>query len=457
MINIARRLLILIFVAGIFASCWDDFSEREFSSANVLTFGFEQHDSCPLIQNYIFNIDQFKGHIYNLDSLPYGSKVDNLSPTITLQSSNGKIYMNDSLWDGEKDSLDFSLPVKLKNTSNDGSRTRTYTIYVNVHKVDPDSMIVENISGNYPVASNKSKVLVLSSGKFISFSDNSGSGIKVITSEDNGISWTTRTSSGLSEEMNLKSISIFNSKYFINSISGNLYESVDGINWDTVAIGKKFITLFGSINKKYIYETSPVYLIGLVRNESGEVCPAKSPDGLAWEIGNPLDSDFPVSEYAVVKGSTSTNIQFYTIATGFRKDGGLSSSVWSTENGLDWVLIQKKSNNPFLYSADKSGVSLFYYDGYLVCFGGLNSSGGFIKEIRVSKDHGKSWIAAPDNWIFNFIDNGFAFGNVWAERVQDTVNGKDKEFIWFFGGQNETGLSTIVRKGYLNKMLFTRR
>lgn len=457
MIYITRRLLVLVLITGIFASCWDNFVERDYNSANVLTFGFDEHDTCPEIENYVFNIDQFKGLIYNLDSLPYRSVVNSLYPTLTFQSSNGEVYMNDSLWEDDEDSIDFTSPVILKNTSSDGSRTRSYAVYVNVHQVDPDSMVVKSVSLNYPTDSPKNKVIRLTDGSFRSFFVSLNPGLTAWLSSDAGVIWSQQTVSGLPEIMNVQSLCVFDSKYFICSRAGKLYVSSDGLNWNLTDDGTTFVTLFGSINRKFIYETAPAYIIGLVRNASGEICPARSSDGTSWTTGSPLDSDFPVMDYGVTKGTTATNIQFYTVATGLRNDNAYSTSIWSTENGLDWVLIQNKTNYPKLYAANKTGVSLFYYDNYMVCFGGFDSNRAFNNEIYVSKDHGKTWISAPENWIFNPLDDGIAYGCAYIERVEDTVNNKDREFILIFGGQNNSGTSPVVWKGFLNKMLFARR
>ena len=454
-LNKTRRLLILVCMTGIFASCWDDFTERSYYTANVVDFSFAEQDTCPDIENYVFNIDQMKGLIYNLDSLPYGSKVDFICPTLTLQSSNGELYMNDSIWE-EGDSVDFTSPVILKNTSADGLMTRTYTVNVNVHQVDPDSMIVAQYSNTFPTESTKSKLVRLTNGEFRCFFPSAASGLSAYISENSMADWQQQTVTGLPEMMNVQSLCVFDSKYYISSGAGNLYVSVNGLDWSLTGDGTKIVTLFGSIKRKYITEENLYYLIGLAKNASGEICPAKSVDGINWTIGSKLNDDFPVSEYGVAKGSTVTGVQYYTVATGLRSDDSYCSSIWSTENGLDWVLV-RDSKSTSMPASNKKGVSLFYYDGSLVCLGGINSSGEFNKNIYVSKDHGKNWIAPPDNWIFYPLDNGLAYGSAYVELIEDTVNDKDREFIWIFGGQTEAGTSPVIWKSYLNKMIFARR
>lgn len=451
-----QKLFLLLFLTFISVSCWDNFEEREYISANMLTFGFEQQDSCPGIEYYSFNIDQFSSQVYNLDSLPYKSYVDYLLPSITFQSTDGNVYMNDSLW-STTDTIDFSKPVVLKNTSADGKWSRTYTINVNVHKVDPDSMLVESISDKFPTDNSRNKIIRLTDGSFKAYFASQSGGLSVWKSGNISDVWSKQVVTGLNETMNLQSLCIFNSKYYACSESGKLYSSENGYEWSLNTGRADFLTLYGSINRKYINEPYPAYIIGLVKGSSGEILPAKSTDGVNWTTGDALDADFPVTDYASVKGTNVTGVQFYTVATGLRQDGGFSTSVWSTENGLDWIMVQNTTLFPKLYAANKRGAHLFYYDSNLVCLGGLDAKGNMISDLKISKDKGKTWVSAPENWILNTLNDGMAFGSVYVENIEDTVNDKNREFMIFFGGQNKSGVSSVIWKSYLNKMIFAIR
>ncbi|MDD3908256.1 MAG: hypothetical protein PHP34_09165, partial [Bacteroidales bacterium] len=149
-------------------------------------------------------------------------------------------------------------------------------------------------------------------------------------------------------------------------------------------------------------------------------------------------------------------VEFYTIATGLNKNNDFSTSVWSTETGLDWVLIDDGSNKKTAI-VKRKGASLFYYDNYLVCFGGQDANGDFRQDLYVSEDQGKGWATAPDNWAFLNMINGLAYPSAYVEHVKDLVNEKDREFIWIFGGTKGSYPSSAIWKGYLNKMIFLRR
>jgi hypothetical protein len=205
-------------------------------------------------------------------------------------------------------------------------------------------------------------------------------------------------------------------------------------------------------------ESEPSHLIGLARDASGELRFARSTDGVNWalETGT-VDPDFPVSDYALAKGVTVGGVEFFTLATGLNASGSFASKIWSTETGKNWVDLSNvsKISKPL---GKRKGASLFYYDNYLVCFGGVDPNGNYHKDIYVSPDNGLGWLPAPANWAFGKMPGGIAGSTVYVEHVPDAVNDKDREFIWILGGSREdTSLSSSVWKCYLNKMLFARR
>lgn len=465
-------LIISVIISGLFVSCLDNFTERVSNSANVIGFSFAAQDTCPGIENFVFNIDQNSdtGQIYNLDSLPFQSYVDYLYPTITLQSTNGNIYMNDSIWESG-DSLSFISPAIFKNTSSDGLYTRIYKICVNVHQVNPDSMILNKQSNAFPTDVSMNKMILPDEKNKESFQNyfalNTG-GMAAYSSNDAGLTWIRQSVTGITENVNLNSLCKFNSKYYVvSSTAYQLYSSNDGLSWDKVKdannniVHTKLITLYGQIKRKYLYEDSPTYLIGLV-DSLGVTYPARSSDGINWTIGSAaIDSEFPLSEYALTKGTTVTGVEFYTIGTGLKSDGNYCSSIWSTDNGLNWALIQDGSAIQNTIGKRK-GASLFYYNDSLVCFGGVDPNGAYHKELYVSRDNGLGWKPALNSWQFldGIMSSGLAYSSVYVEELSGPVYGnkenKNRNYLWIFGGKGASGISSSVWKAHLNKMVFNR-
>jgi len=454
------QLIVLVLISGLFQSCMDSFTERSYYSANITSFAFKAQDTCPGIENYVFNIDQAldTGLIFNLDSLPFGSKVDHLYPTINLQSTNGYIFFNDSLW-ADGDTINFSTPVIFKNTSSDGDYTHVYKINVNVHQVDPDSMIVMQASNSYPAPTGTAgnKVIWQKDVVYSFFALNTG-GMSVYKSMDNGLTWSANLNADIVAEVRINSLCQFDSKFYLTTTSGQLYSSSDGLSWTATGDGTKISTLYGSLSKTLKSDSNPNYLIGLAENVNGDTCYARSSNGIDWKnsIGDKIDSDFPINEYAFTNDTTVTGVQSYTIATGLNSSGTYSSDVWTTESGTKWYNISDKINTRRSLTKRKAA-SIFFYEKYLVCLGGIDPNGEKIKTIYVSADKGKGWVEAPDSWASLKMVDGLVNNTVYVQHIADTVNKKDREYLWIFGGSNDSGLSTSVWKGYLNSMVFSLR
>jgi len=455
-----------LLISVLFVSCWDSFEERNFYSANINKFSFDAHDTCPGIQNFVFNIDQYHGvaadtttgFIQNLDSLPYGSVVNSLYPKVTFQSTNGNIYINDSLWE-DGDSIDFTNPIVIKNTSYDGLYTKAYTVKVNVHKVDPDSMNLEKASAVLPGATALNKLIVIGDTllDFVQLTDGE---VKMYRSIDDSNIWTSHTISGLTKNMNLLSLCLFKSQYYIISKDFVYYRSSNGLDWTVIQANTTdgnttIIALYGEIRRKYKTEDDPSTLIGLIKS-NGIVYFGKSADGITWKKGTEVPVDFPFADYALISDTTATNIQYYTIANGLNAVGQPTASVWATEDGLNWIQV---NTGKIVYNTlpNRKNAVFFKYDGFLVSFGGQDDTGAFYKDMYVSPDHGKTWRTADNNWAFFKMDSGLAGAGVYVQHIPDLVNNKDSEFIWILGGTRSDGASSTIWKGYLNNMIFSRR
>lgn len=94
---------------------------------------------------YPFTINQMTRTIENKDSLPIGIHVDKVVTNITYDSNYGilayrpKGAANDTVW-SSTDSIDFTEPVEFKVYLYSGSTGSPYTVKVNVHQIEPDTM-----------------------------------------------------------------------------------------------------------------------------------------------------------------------------------------------------------------------------------------------------------------------------------------------------------------------------
>lgn len=134
-----------------------------------------QIDTIPGGIQHDFSIDQARGLIYNIDSLPmYADTVVNKILIQQIITSGAAVYHNEELMNYQ-DSVDLSKPFELVTRSIiDPTYTKKYIVEVRVHKLDPDRIDWKSIVANLPVAtSNQAKKIICFNGKiFIYIANN---------------------------------------------------------------------------------------------------------------------------------------------------------------------------------------------------------------------------------------------------------------------------------------------
>ncbi|MDE6175752.1 MAG: hypothetical protein K2F88_09340, partial [Duncaniella sp.] len=146
-------LVLTAFVAG----CNDDegstfVSEGDFGNCSVTSFSINKNDKVLTgLDSVFFSIDLVNGRIFNADSLPKGTDVSKLVINIGTSSASACELTFRKLGtsrdttinyiDSPTDSINFSNgPIKMMVTSYNGQSKREYSIDVNVHKVETDTL-----------------------------------------------------------------------------------------------------------------------------------------------------------------------------------------------------------------------------------------------------------------------------------------------------------------------------
>ena len=131
----------------------------DYSSTAVTTFALQADKSIlNNLDSVFFTIDLNGAKIYNADSLPYGTKIDQLKVSLSADASAVTVY---SPKEGSTDveeidllansgaQINFSMgAVRVKVVSYDGVNSRDYYINVNVHTVVPDSLYWSELACN---------------------------------------------------------------------------------------------------------------------------------------------------------------------------------------------------------------------------------------------------------------------------------------------------------------------
>ena len=150
------RIKFLSFIASFFmvsfviTSCLDDDNNIEYSP-DATIHAFELDTIGGYGVKYKFTIDQLSCEIYNEDSLPVHA--DTIIDKIlikTLTTASGVVTMKDKSGNDSvlniNDSIDLRKPLTIKVWSTEAlagispNQTKEYTIKVNVHNYDPDSL-----------------------------------------------------------------------------------------------------------------------------------------------------------------------------------------------------------------------------------------------------------------------------------------------------------------------------
>ena len=144
--------------------------------------------------SYAFTIDQDKGLIYNLDSLPVGTCTDKALVTISAANSGVvmlKSFTSDTLYyySSSSDSLDFSKPRVVKVRASDGSWTRDYTVDVRVHTETVDSLYWDDMNVCQDLAELDSMRALVFGDEIIAYGMKNKVGKAYVTNVKDGSKW----------------------------------------------------------------------------------------------------------------------------------------------------------------------------------------------------------------------------------------------------------------------------
>lgn len=207
--------------------------------------------------NYTFYIDQTTRQIYNVDSLPMGTRVSAVLATITAKESSPMVWMKENVDSVEavyssSDSVDFSNPRKLRVYSNDGTAYATYTVTVNVHKELADSFQWHSLaSQNAQIAALQDlRGLAVNSNAYIFGTD--GNHLKIYKSAlSDGKTWTEVTPNVTFSKNAYRDVVTLGEIIYILS-DGIVYQSDDAMEWKPLGTNTSLTRLVGA-SSKYLY------------------------------------------------------------------------------------------------------------------------------------------------------------------------------------------------------------
>jgi len=449
---------IVLFLTGcltlLLPSCLGSDSEYELDlvpDSQISSFRLS-HDSIPVLSSTKFIIDQINGRIFNHDSLPYGTKVEEVVATIeystTIGVSSIKVMqsaVNDSLtiWNGT-DSLNFSDKVLMVVTAFNGINTKEYTAQVNIHQVVPDSMVWNNIA-SLTSAEERKVIPVVDGGNeyFYMYLANGGAYKLERALVSNPTAWTSVDVNGLpSGQLILSQIVDYEGTLYAPAKTGELYRSTNGADWSAVSNAPSIVSILGIVKEETVARR-PSALAAIINKNGSLHFASLNKDG-EWIEGNVIHNGFPISGF----GAISHNSMFrehLLLVGGRNAENTLVNTAWATMDGRSWAVIKESSSTSFEAS---EGLSVVEYDDALFLVGGVDSSGKAYKDIYLSKDRGITWTKTSSLVLMPDEFKARAF----ASAIVD----KNTNNLFLFGGKERNSGNDLgdLWVGRINRLGF---
>jgi hypothetical protein len=419
-------------------------------NAQISSFSLS-NDSIKDLSKVVFTIDQINGKIFNRDSMPYGTIIDKkVICSISYEFAvTGTLFVSQATgdtvrWNGS-DSIDLSSPVWITVYAYNGISTKTYDARINIHQVNPDSMVWELYSGLIPDKSfTEMKVLPYNGSYHMYAKDPSASGTgvecKLYKSETSDMAkWEQIPVTGLPGNAVLSQLTEHDGFLYAFTTDGGLYHSADGHNWSPVENAPYIHILIGSIPEN---KTGGVPILSGISKTDETLHFVAMNENKEWQRGIAVPASFPLSGFGILNYE-AMYYSYLSVSCGRDGENNLSNRVWSTMNGLSWIPLTSES--AAFFSA-REGASIFRYDTLFYLIGGIDVSGAAVKDVYYSKDRGITWL--PDT-VHTMPEN-------YTARGFSSVIVDDDNYILLFGGKagENTNVLNELWRGRINRLGF---
>ncbi len=466
------------------------------ASSSVAVTAFRLEDDIKVMDDLsevFFSIDLEKRIIFNADSLPLGTDVSKLVPTITYPSSvraavitmtGGKVREGEVDYKSNpKDSIDFTGNVDLTLTAENGVTQRTYRLKVNVHNCKPDSLVWDKVAlGKLPSRMDNplvQKSVADGSGLFMIIEENDHSYTFSSTEDVYADDWQIEAVS-LPAGTQVRTFTLADGVFYILDGDGNLMESADGLTWS--ATGETWVNVLGAFNGA---------VLG-IKSDTAGLTHCHYPSSVSIE-DEPVAADFPMSGFSnmCVSQTEWSDDPTAIIVGGRLADGTVTDATWAYD-GSSWMKVTDRGLPPI------TGCTLVPYYTYRqvsdawiqtefkvwMVIGGELEDGSLNRKSYLSYTNGVSWrqgdtlIELPeyipgmigvDNVVIATEMDSY-LSDAWQSmpprdlppfcRLAYQVEGYyvtwDCPYIYLLGGTDQEGkLYNTIWRGVLSRLTFT--
>lgn len=468
-------------------------SDSYVTSESVAITGFSLTADIRVMRNLdsvYFSIDLEHGVVFNADSLPKGTNVTKLIPKITYPSSvtsaviemTGGTHREGTVnyYTNTTDTIDFTGDVTLTLGTVDDI-TKTYTLKVNVHQTDPDTIYWEFVASMQlpsrlpsPAAQ---KTVMRGEDAYCLIEESDGTFTLSRSSDVFDGSWDKSEVQFSSARPSVRDFTVGSDGtfYLIDSVTATLLESADGLSWEPAASGwSGIIGIYGDTLLGISQQSEPSLMMSWPEGTFPQIV---LPDGFPREgFTSPIEFTNRWTPYPTI-----------VVFGGYPFDASGYSPSWAFD-GTEWVNIADRAL-PAL-----RGMAVMPYYSYLnsatngllkefevyLAFGGLRPDGTLNDTVYVSYDHGITWSRAQEymqlpegvtaGWQADVLAIGSSMqsnlSNRWKtsaprRRLPFTIDGDlikwECPYIFMFGGYaapDSSELITSIRSGVLQRLTY---
>ena len=436
----------LLFIIGLLSSClggneYDDGIVTE--DAEILYFNLSS-DSVPTLTNVVFSIDQDNSVIYNNDSMPYLTEIkDKVIVTYTSAAQTNNVLNitdGDSIWVNSGDSLDVSKPLQFRVYAVNGITKKTYTVKLNIHQVNPDSVQYMQVASAQAFLQAEELQTILFKDNYYTFTRTNGE-IKLYSSSD-ALIWNEISLSGLPANTVIRGIVSNGDTLFAYTADSDYYECTGSTasDWVKVNLDYPVVTILGYLKLGQGQPQLSEGLSFIVKKDGQNVFAFLSNN--QWTYGDVVPDNFPVSDFASFQ-SERMKLGYITIIGGLSSAGELMNDVWSTGNGLYWARL---TNTTFIFPP-LQGANVINYNNEYWILNGKEEDGWYNPGVYSSKDGGTTWV---------FRDTLSLYPDSYPKRSgASAVVDRNGVYFYILGGQSGNGgVLTDIWKGFINSQTF---
>ena len=433
---------LVLFITGCFAlvlsSCLksEDVTDIELvKNCQISSFKLSS-DSISGLDTVKFTIDQLTGRIFNIDSLPFGTKIEKVVCTITAASSyalsgievspyaypDSTYYLNNL-----SDSINFSAPVKFVVHAYDQVTTKVYMAQVNIHQVVPDSMV-------WSMYANPMIGITVKDQKVVTY-DYNGS--------ENYFMYVKPAESGKPYQLYYAPVSAPKGWQSLSltglpsATNGTLYRSEDGLTWSAVENAPFVKYVLGSVKQG----TKQPSALATIVDQEGKLAFYAMNESMEWIAGDAVASGFPVTGFSNLQYAAMYH-EYLMTASGRTADNQVVNTTWATMDGISWALMASGDAN----FTKREGAMITNYDDKFFLIGGIDASNKALKDMYQSIDYGISW---------SLIDSMVVLPTDYAARGFSSIIVDKENFVNIFGGKTSTGSNDLNQlwRGRINRLI----